>query len=418
MSLPNDINAALLRLRRGEAPGNADMLREISVGLEPLTDFYKEQYLLDYIAKGGSKIKFVTGRAGSGKTHFLQYLTAQETGFISVHFSARDVWIHDFREIYAEIFRQVDLADCLARCGKTVIRELGYEPAEIPEGMTFADYLSATGALDALTKREIRNQLREMFLKNSLIDNNFAVACGLLTGGALGHPMLESANRELLLSWLSGGKDFKLAALRGLGLSPSRITKYNARHMLRSLAEVCRMAGYPGLLVIVDDLDVLVRAKALDTIHYTRLKREDAYESIRALIDEIDTLRNIMFIFSFDRVLIDDESGGMKSYQALWSRIQNEIVSERFNKFTDMLDMDKLAEQSYTRETALEMSLRLADLVNRYDNGAYAIDDRKADEIFAKVRYGTVSLPRQVNNATLNGTPGENAEEGLIHGGF
>lgn len=134
---------------------------------------------------------------------------------------------------------------------------------------------------------------------------------------------------------------------------------------------------------------------------YTRLKREDAYESIRELIDEIDTLKNMMFIFSFDGTLIDDESGGLKSYQALWMRIQNEIVSERFNQFTGIIDMDKLAEQSYTQETALDMSRRLASLVNRYENDAHAIDERKASEIFAKIRYGKVSLPRQVNQATL-----------------
>lgn len=84
--MTNDINTALSHLRRRESPGNADMLKELSVGLEPLIDFYRKQYLSDYIAKGGSKIKFVTGRAGSGNTHFLQYLAAQEMGLIAVYF--------------------------------------------------------------------------------------------------------------------------------------------------------------------------------------------------------------------------------------------------------------------------------------------------------------------------------------------
>lgn len=184
------------------------------------------------------------------------------------------------------------------------------------------------------------------------------------------------------------------------------------------------MAGYPGLLVIVDDLDILVRAQPLDVIRYTRLKREDAYESIRELIDEIDTLKNIMFMFSFDRSLIDDEIGGLKSYQALWMRIQNEIVSERFNQFTDIIDMDKLAEHGYTKDTALDMSRRLAALINRYDNDAHAINEEKADEIFTKVRYGTVSLPRQINQATLqhfDKAPVNlqtEQEEDFVHGGF
>jgi len=49
-----------------------------------------------------------------------------------------------------------------------------------------------------------------------------------------------------------------------------------------------------------------------------------------------------MFIFAFGRKLIDDENSGLKSYQALWMRIQNEVEGERFNYFTDIVDTDKL----------------------------------------------------------------------------
>ena len=35
-------------------------------GIEFLSDFWQEKYLQEYIKNGGSKIKFVTGRQGSG----------------------------------------------------------------------------------------------------------------------------------------------------------------------------------------------------------------------------------------------------------------------------------------------------------------------------------------------------------------
>ncbi|MBQ9189643.1 MAG: hypothetical protein IJ138_09990, partial [Clostridia bacterium] len=41
------------------------------------------------------------------------------------------------------------------------------------------------------------------------------------------------------------------------------------------------------------------------------------------LIDDIDNMRHVMFLFCFDRELLDDENYGVKSYQALWMRIQN-----------------------------------------------------------------------------------------------
>jgi len=402
--LENDYRSAAALLVRGQPPGNTEVIREISVGLEPLIGFIRDQYYKSYIALGGSKIKFVTGKTGSGKTHFLQLLSAEahDCGFITVQISARDVWLHDFKEIYAEVFKQSGLMRYLECCAAKVASELGYDYSMVPPGQTFVDYLSSADELNAITKKEIRNQLSEMFIRNPNIDNNFAVACSLLTGGILGHPLLESVNRELLLSWLSGSKDVKLPALRALGLSPAKITKFNARHMLRSLLEVLTTADVPGVIVMIDDMEVLNCGSSIDLIRYTKMRRDDVYESIRELIDEIDTLKNIMFFFSFGRILLDDEQTGLKSYQALWMRMQNEIVSSRFNKFSDFYDMDKYAESFYDNQLLVKMSERLADVINRYDGKALPIDERLAGELLANAKHMAVSLIRQVCNSTLD----------------
>ena len=199
--MENDFKTGVSLLRQGQAPGNGNLLNQITVETDKLIDFVKDKYFTEYISLGGSKIKFVTGKAGSGKTHFLQLisLAAKEQGFVTVNFSAKDIWLHDFKEVYAEIFKRSDLMRCLSKCAEKIANELGYDYNSKPDGMTFVDYLSSIGELDAFIKKEIRNQLRSMFLKNPLIDNNFAIACGLLTGGVLGHPTLEGSNKELLL---------------------------------------------------------------------------------------------------------------------------------------------------------------------------------------------------------------------------
>lgn len=46
----------------------------------------------------------------------------------------------------------------------------------------FIDYLSGNGMGDALTKREIRTQLRQLLLDKPMMDNNFALACSMLAG--------------------------------------------------------------------------------------------------------------------------------------------------------------------------------------------------------------------------------------------
>lgn len=357
-----------------------------------LSMFWQEKYLQEYIKDGGSKIKFVTGRPGSGKTHFLRLMTeiAQQEQYKTAQFSAKDIWLHDFKDIYVEIFRQCDVMGCLEVVSHQVICQMGYDYNEIPEGQRFIDYLSQIDAGDALTRREIRTLLRKTFLDNPLMDNNFALACSMLTGSILGYPVLEEQNKGLLLSWLEGDRSIKLSQLRALDFYPSRITKYNARHMLRSLAELVHMGGFAGLFVTIDDLEILTSRSSLETIHYTKVKREDTYESIRQLIDDIDSMKNIMFVYAFDRELLDNENAGMKSYQALWMRIQNEIVGEQFNRFADMIDMDRLAVQEYTPEVIVAISERIAQEQNSISARPLSLED--AQELIERARTGAVGI--------------------------
>ncbi len=328
---------------------------------------------------------------------------AQEENYKTIQFSAREIWMHDFKEIYVEILKQCEIMECLEAVSRHLIQEMGFDFQEIPVGMKFIDYLSENGSGDAITKREIRSQLRQIFLDNPMLDNNFALACSMLTGGILGYPVLEEQNRDILLLWLRGDRSVKLSQLRSLGFYPSRITKYNARHMLRSLAEITRMGGYSGLFITIDSLEILISRSSLEPLHYTKMKREDTYESIRQLIDDIDSMKNIMFVYAFDRELTDNENTGIKSYQALWMRIQNEIVGERFNRFSDMVDLDRLAAQEYSPEVIVSISRSIADLQNNLS--AAPLDLDAAEGIAEQARTGAVGIPKLIQMAMQEVNP-------------
>ena len=60
--LENGIKSTVALLKKGQPPGNAETLLEISVGINALVDFISDHYFKEYIACGGSKIKFVTGK--------------------------------------------------------------------------------------------------------------------------------------------------------------------------------------------------------------------------------------------------------------------------------------------------------------------------------------------------------------------
>ena len=412
-------------LQQGKTPESGEALQEITCGIDFLTDFLEKQYLKNYIPAGGRKLKFVTGRPGAGKTHFSQYLKmlAEKAGYLTVSFSARSVWIHDFREVYLEILRQCDLEHVLQLCADHIITQLGEDPGMVENGRTFMDALSDQGKADALTKSTLRESLRDFFIRNPVLDNNFALACSLLTGNILGHPVLDPAGQKLLLDYMYGSREVKLAQLRSLGLAPDRITKFNARNMLRSLAEIVHQSGCPGIFIVIDDMEVLCSKAGYDQIRYTRLKREDAYESIRQLIDDIDNMRYLMFLLCFDRELMDNESIGLKSYQALWMRIQNEVMGTQFNRFADIIDLDRLAGQVYTPEvlcTMAEKYLRFisggttgGDHLAGSEGNAKTADGEltprsglsleQAAELTEKAEYGSVGLPYLLGRTLLEG---------------
>ena len=397
---------ALMAGKPAETPAT---LQELSTGTNFLVQFLKEQYLTSYIPEGASKIKFLTGRPGSGKTHYRKLLLteAENSGFLGVSFSAKDVWLSDFREIYLEILRQCDIDRILQGLRDTIIREMGYDPSQVPSGQNLIDYLAEQGKGDALTKNTIRDYLRELFLKNPVLDNNFALCCSLLVGDLLGHPTLEASERETLYAFLRGDKTIKFAQLRAAGLSPVRITKYNARHMLRSLGEVVHLAGFSGIFISVDDMEILLGRTQSEMIRYGKVRREDTYESLRQLIDDIDTMKYLFFLFCFDRELIDDESRGIKSYQALWFRIQNEIVSTRVNRFADILDLDLLAAQIYDDSVTLSMADRLYDALLSTDpllsESLHRLSPEELPSLKDRAEYGGIGLPYLINRAVVEG---------------
>jgi hypothetical protein len=135
------------------------------------------------------------------------------------------------------------------------------------------------------------------------------------------------------------------------------------------------------------------------------MRREDAYESIRELIDEIDTLSHTMFVFAFNRGLIENETAGLKSYQALWMRIQNEIESGRFNRFSDIIDLDKMARQQYTPQVLSEMSRRLSDAMTEAGMESTPVSPDAAAAIIQEAGDDSQrqSMPRMINRMTLGG---------------
>ena len=398
-----------LLISANQVNGNPQVLRSMTVGLDRVTGFFDRYYFDSYIKEGGSKIRFITGKKGCGKSHLLSLLSydAADRGYFTVSLDARQVNLFDFKDIFLSVMEHVDTTSLAMKTASAVAGKLGYD-WKAEDGSRFQDYLADSRRGDSLVTAEIKTELRRNLLGNSHIDHNMATVFSLLAGMHLGCFELSGDEIALAQRWLSGDTSMKVTQLRSIGLAPYKIDKYNARNMLRSLSELLHLAGYSGMLITFDNVETIVTGKREMGVNYTKKRRDDTYESIRDIVDDIDNFRFTMFIFAFDRILLDDEKNGLKTYQALWLRIQNEIVSTRLNFFQDLLDMDRANEELLTPQAVVEMSKNMARLLSDSSVQARILSEDEAKQLLANAKNGSISVPLMVSRRTLESQEGGN----------
>lgn len=351
--------SALESLRRGEPPLDLQVLKSITLGeQEGIWQFWRDCYLDDYIACGGSKVKFLTGKPGSGKTHALLLLLeeARQLGYVTFFTSARQMRLNKFDSLYQAVLEAVDVESLVSSYCDNVIGSLGYEPIQLnPEQDLFAWAQERGRAPDSL-RREIQEKLDGLYLDGK-INHNFAMAFTQLCAHHLGSRRLADGQKETLQEWLKG-RQVPARSLKPLRIF-TRIDKYNARHMMVSFLHLLRLCGRPGLCAVVDDLSALLERGPEGRALYGKAARNEVYESLRQLVDDFAGFEGAFFVFAGRTELIHDEKRGFKSYEALWMRVQNEVSGLRPNKFADLFNQDHLVKEIFTSETCLELQQKL-----------------------------------------------------------
>lgn len=360
-----NVNPILDALREGNPPEDGGILERISICHETLHDFLAEHYLDKYIRDGGSKVKFLIGPEGCGKTHHLLLLahSAKQKGYLTAYIDARETKLQYIDALYKCIASSIDFDVLVTKYCEGVIRRLGYPLDSIPEDIKFMEWVTQPpqGRVLEIIKKDAQKELEKLF-HNRRIDGSFATAFLQLCNDQLGIVSVSEENRKVLLRWMAGDSDsVSLWQLKRLQIF-TRIDRYNARNMLLSIMELTRLVGLSGLLVCLDCVEDIVAGKKPETGRpkYARVARDDAYEGFRELIDDVDSLERIMFIIAARPELIEDDKNGIRSYDALWLRIQDEIECERPNKFADLLHLDRIVSPSRTE--LADLATKLVDL--------------------------------------------------------
>lgn len=343
-----------------EGPPAEPLLRQLFVDPLGLADFLRCRYLESYVKDGGSKLKLVVGREGSGKSHLCHVLAAMasELGYIARVINANELPLFSFDQIYRQIMVGVDPGNLVRKYAVGLVRSLGYNfPAHDDK---FMDWAILQGHDARLIRRELRDHLGPDLIQDRDLDVSFATALGHLAGDELGISSLDPAARTAVVAWLQGHP--VPARQRNRLHIRKAVDRYSARLLFRSLLHFLPKAGVRGVVLVIDDFHLVTEARPGAPIRYTRARRDELYESLRQVVDEVDSLKGFLMVLSGRRALLDDDKHGIRSYEALWMRLQNEVRSAKVNRFADLLDLDAVWEQQ-GHAGLVEIAAKLAPLV-------------------------------------------------------
>jgi len=265
-------------IKSGTTP--LDTARYLDVGRER---WYRGmKYYFDGASdSGASKVRFIRGRYGDGKTHLMdmaQYFALQR-GFVVSYASAEDTRLDKIEEVYQRIVKNLRTAD--SRGGIYYLLNTWKQHVDLPEEES--ERLRAVEELDINFRMAVESFLFED----------------------------DPRRRDEIVQWLIG--------------EPLKLPEYsikrslraaNSRDMLRSLSIFIRLIGYPGLLILLDELDRIQNQR--DRV------RQNCYQVLRELIDNADGqggMRGTLVYCAAPSEMFTSDRG-FREYDALNSRLE------------------------------------------------------------------------------------------------
>jgi hypothetical protein len=280
------------QLRSGRVPERG--LDAFAVGLE--RQRAEIGRLLDMAGEREGVFKCLRGGYGCGKTFTarLAMLDAQQRGFATsfVVVSDNDLRFHNFHEVYQKVVSELGTSACArGALGDVMDRWIGGIESELielgadPDGPDF----------DAKVRAKLDEKLAAM------------------TGGRAPEDMVrvvraifdlkqrgELADAGALVSWLSGSTNVGSSAKKKAEIKGD-IQSKDALAYLRGILEIVKAAGYAGLVIVVDELETVLRART-DT-------RGKSLNGLRHIIDAAKDFPGLLWIFTGTPDFFDSRRG-------------------------------------------------------------------------------------------------------------
>ena len=285
---------------------------------------------LDFVAKGASKIRFLSAAYGGGKTHFLSSIedVAIEKSFVvaNIELHSREAPLDRFEVVFPKIMRSLKCAS-----GTDALQQV------------FRRWLDSASLYD---RSNIDRELRTV---SPSFD--FQAALRAFVERADSDRSEDEEIVQAVLGWLCG--DPLSSLLRQHTRIRNRISITNVSEIFGSFLNLVHRSGFRGAAVFLDE------AQAVTSLTQSR-RRDEANQNIRKLLDNADRYQGLLIVFSTTPTFLDDPERGARSYPALWDRIRTVIKVPRGmkpNKRTLIIELDPPGKRELKKMAASVVSL-------------------------------------------------------------
>lgn len=350
-------------LRRGTVPGSG--LDALAVGIDAFASTLDEE--LATVASGRGGFKAVRGEYGTGKTFFGRWLQerARARGFATseVQINETETPLHRLETIYRRLVERLGTADSHTGAFRSVI-----------DGWFFAleqDVLAdgSVDANDAATLMARTELLMEAQLAN--ISKTAPAFSAVLRTYRRALADGDNMLAEGLISWLAGQPNVAASVKRAAGIK-GELDHFGAANFLIGLLTILRDSGFPGLVLVLDEVETLQRMRT-DT-------RERGLNALRQLIDEIDAGRfpGLYLVITGTPAFFDGAQG-----------------VQRLAPLAQRLHVDFGTEQRFDNPRAVQIRL------SPFDQGSLLAVGKRVRDIYADAQPNESRLRALVDDAYL-----------------
>ena len=298
-----DIEHIFERLRSGTVPEKG--LDKFAIGIDkPLNEIRRQ---LSLISSGEGAFKFLRGGYGCGKTFMSQYtlLEALKENF-AVSFvvvSPNDTQFHKFDEVYHRIVSGIRtpmatggaLEDAIDRWISRIEDRLADEIGDDADDF------------DDQVKVRFESELCDL-AKESFGNEFINVLKAYFDAKQEGDYQTASS----LIAWISGSKNVAAGAKKKAGIK-GEISSASALLYLKGILNIIKKAGHKGLVIIVDELETILRTRS-DV-------RGKSLNGLRQIIDAAKDFPGMLWLFTGTREFFDSRKG-VQGLEPLHDRIK------------------------------------------------------------------------------------------------